>query len=100
MSIWRALTAYGIPPYLIWAALSLYSNPTARVMSTEGLSDEFNLDYGVLQGDTLAPFLFSIVLDYALRRALDRDASLADIKNGQWGSSCVTEKVRAAQLST
>jgi hypothetical protein len=51
----RALTAYGIPPYLIRAALSVYSNPTARVMSSEGLSEAFNLDYGVLQGDTLAP---------------------------------------------
>ena len=81
----QALTAYGIPPYLIRAALSLYSNPTARVMSTEGLSDQFNLDHGVLQGDTLAPFLFIIVLDYALRRALDTDVSLSDIKNGQWG---------------
>ena len=81
----QALTAYGIPPYLIRAALSLYSNPTARVMSTEGLSVQFNLDHGVLQGDTLAPFLFIIVLDYALRRALDTDVSLSDIKNGQWG---------------
>jgi hypothetical protein len=81
----RALTAYGIPPYLIRAALSVYSNPTARVMSSEGLSEAFNLDYGVLQGDTLAPLLFVIVLDYALRRALDQDATLADIKKGQWG---------------
>ena len=30
------------------------------------------MDHGVLQGDTLAPFLFIIVLDYALRRALGR----------------------------
>ncbi len=80
----QALTAYGIPPNLIRAALSFYSNPTARVVSTEGLSDKFNLDHGVLQGDTLAPFLFIIVLDYAPRRALDTDASLSDIKNGQW----------------
>ena len=27
------------------------------------------LNYGVLQGDTLAPFLFIIVLDYAMRSA-------------------------------
>jgi hypothetical protein len=45
----QVLTAYGIP-YLIRAALSLYSNPTARDMSTEGLSDQFNLDHGVTKG--------------------------------------------------
>ena len=27
---------------------------------------------------------FIIVLDFAIRRALDKDASLSDIKNGQW----------------
>jgi hypothetical protein len=80
----QALTAYGISPYLIRAVLNLYSNSTARLMSTEHLSDELNLNHGVLQDDTLAPFLFIIVLDHALRRALDKDASLSDIKNGQW----------------
>jgi hypothetical protein len=37
----RALSADGIPPYLINAALSLNYNPTARVMSNSGLSDAF-----------------------------------------------------------
>jgi hypothetical protein len=41
--------------------------------------------FGSLHGDTLAPLLFILVLAYALRRALDKDASLSDIKNGQWG---------------
>ena len=31
----------------------------------------FNISAGVLQGDTLAPFLFILVLDYALRISLD-----------------------------
>ena len=30
----------------------------------------FEITAGVLQGDTLAPFLFIIVLDYALRKAI------------------------------
>jgi hypothetical protein len=51
-------------------------------MSTKGLSDELTLDHGILQGETLNPFI--IVLDFAIRRALDKDASLSDIKNGQW----------------
>ena len=32
---------------------------------------EFDITAGVLQGDTLAPFLFVIVLDYALRKAIN-----------------------------
>lgn len=39
-------------------------------MSPYGCSEEFNITTGVLQGDTLAPFLFIIVLDYALRKAI------------------------------
>jgi hypothetical protein len=33
----------------------------------------------------LAPFLFILVIDYALRRALNKDASISDIKNRQSG---------------
>ena len=41
-----------------------------------GLSEELiNLQIGVLQGDTLAPYLFIIVIDYILRKAL------IDLKN-------------------
>jgi len=36
-----------------------------------GETDVFDITAGVLQGDTLAPFLFIIVLDYALRKAID-----------------------------
>ena len=36
----------------------------------DGETEEFEIKAGVLQGDTLAPFLFIIVLDYALRRAI------------------------------
>ena len=34
-----------IPPYLIRAALSVYSDPTARVMAPEGYSDPFRHDH-------------------------------------------------------
>jgi len=34
-------------------------------------SELFNISAGVLQDDTLAPFLFAIVLDYAIRRVMD-----------------------------
>ena len=36
----------------------------------DGETDYFDILAGVLQGDTLAPYLFIIVLDYILRQAL------------------------------
>ena len=35
-----------------------------------GETDYFAIKAGVLQGDTLAPYLFAIVLDYAMRKAI------------------------------
>ncbi|KAJ8351146.1 hypothetical protein SKAU_G00226220 [Synaphobranchus kaupii] len=43
----------------------------AKVVTPDGTSEEFDILAGVLQGDTLAPFLFIIVLDYALRQAIE-----------------------------
>ena len=40
-------------------------------MSSDGETDYFKITAGVMQGDTLAPFLFVIVLDYALRKAIN-----------------------------
>ena len=35
-------------------------------------TDYFNIVAGVLQGDTLAPYLFIICLDYVLRKSIDK----------------------------
>lgn len=40
-------------------------------MSPDGGTDYFKITAGVMQGDTLAPFFLVIVLDYALRKAID-----------------------------
>ena len=49
----------------------MYQNTRARVITPDGNTDFFEIHAGVLQGDTLAPYLFAIVLDYAMRRALN-----------------------------
>ena len=66
----RILRAYGIPPNLLRAIEQMYTNTKARVLSPDGETDMFEITAGVLQGDTLAPFLFIIVLDYAMRQAV------------------------------
>ena len=48
----------------------MYENTTATVMTPEGETDFLKIKTGVLQGDPLAPFLFIVVLDYALRTSL------------------------------
>ena len=42
------------------------------LFSLDGDIDYFNIVAGVLQGDTLAPYLFIICLDYVLRMSTDK----------------------------
>ena len=50
----------------------LYRNTKVKVCSSDGDTDYFNIVAGVLQGDTLAPYLFIICLDYVLRTSIDK----------------------------
>ena len=65
----KILKAYGIPPNLLGAIETIYSNTKAKIVTPDGETEEFDILSGVLQGDTLAPFLFVIVLDYAMKQA-------------------------------
>ena len=53
----------------------MYKNTRAFVRSPDGDTEFFDSIAGVLQGDTLAPYLFIIVLDYVLRN-LDQNKNL------------------------
>ena len=70
------LLAYGIPQETVDAIMMLYQNTRAMVRSPDGDTDLFNITAGVLQGDTLAPYIFIICLDYVLRKALDSNTEL------------------------
>ena len=67
----KILLAYGIPPQLVAAIGKIYEDTQARVLSPDGETEFFRIRAGVLQGDTLAPYLFIIVLDYVLREAIN-----------------------------
>ena len=69
--MFKILKAYGVPTNLLNTIKAIYTNTKAKVMSPDGETDVFEIMMGVLQGDTLAPFLFVIVLDYALRKAIN-----------------------------
>ena len=65
------LRAYGIPAKIINAISKLYENTFAKIVTPDGETELFQILAGVLQGDTLAPYLFAIVLDFAMRQAID-----------------------------
>jgi hypothetical protein len=65
--MWAVLRWFGVPVPMINAIKVLYLNSRARVRLPSGqITDSFTLTTGVLQGDTLAPYLFVMVLEYVL----------------------------------
>ena len=75
--MFQILKAYGIPSKLVQAVKIMYENTSAIVLTPEGMTESFNITTGILQGDPLAPYLFIMVLDYALRISIiDNDGLL------------------------
>ena len=68
----QILLAYGLSKETVAAIMILYRNIKLKVRSLDGDTDYFDIVAGVLQGDTLAPYLFIICLDYVLRTSIDK----------------------------
>ena len=66
----KILCSYGVPGQLVNAIKDMYSNTQAKVLMPHGDTKPFQVTSGVLQGDTVAPYLFIIVLDYVLWKAM------------------------------
>ena len=52
--------------------MMIYRNTKVKVRSADGDIDYFDIVAGVLQGDTLAPYLFIICLDNELKTSNDK----------------------------
>ena len=63
----QILLAYSITEETIAAITLLYRNTKVKVRSPDGDAEYFDIVAGVLQGHTLAPYLFIICLDYVLK---------------------------------
>ena len=63
----QILLAYGLLKETVAAITILYKNTKVKVRSPDG-----DIVAGVLQVDTLAPYLFIICLDYVLRTSIDK----------------------------
>ena len=68
----QILLAYGLPKETVTAIMILYRNTKVKVRSPDGDTEYFDIVAGVLQGTTLAPYLFIICLDYMLRTSIDK----------------------------
>ena len=68
----QILLAYGLIKETVAAITILYRNTKVKVRSPDGDTEYFDIVAGVLQGDTLAPYLFIICLDYVLWTSIDK----------------------------
>ena len=69
--MFEILSLYGIPEEIISAIKVLYTDTSSTILTSDGETPPFSIKAGILQGDTLAPFLFIIVVDYVLRMSVD-----------------------------
>ena len=68
----QILLPHGIPKETVASITFLYRNTIVKVRSPDGDTEYFDIVAGILQGDTLAPYLFIICLDYVLRTSIDK----------------------------
>ena len=68
----QILLAYGLPKENVATIMILYRNTKVKVRSPDGDTNYFDILTRVLQGDTLAPYLFIINLDYVLWTSIDK----------------------------
>ena len=68
----QILLAHGLPKETVAAITILYRNTKVKVRSPDGDTEYFDILAGVRQGDTLAPYLFIICLDYVRRTSIDK----------------------------
>ena len=76
--------AYGLPKETVAAIMMLYKNTKVKVRSPDGDTDYLDIVAGVLQGDTLAPYLFIICLDYVFqagKKEVDTPHKLLRMRN-------------------
>ena len=64
------LRHYGVPDPVVGDVMQLYHGSTAAVSTRFGLTEAFDTTSDVLQGDTLSPHLFILLVDYILRQSL------------------------------
>ena len=68
----QILLANSLPKETVAVIIMLYRNTKVNVRSPDGDTNYFDIITGVLQGDTLATYLFIICLAYMLKTSIDK----------------------------
>ena len=72
--------------------MALYNGASAEADTSDGTSDEIKLFVGMFIGDTLAPYLFYIVIDYVLRNATEKQALGITLHSAKGTTSRITRQ--------
>ena len=98
-----SILAYGLPKEMVAAITILYRNTKVKVRSPDGDTEYFDIVAGVLQGDTLAPYLFIICLDYVLRTSIDKirenGFDLTKKRSGRYPAKTITDAEYADDIA-
>ena len=70
-ALWRILAHYGIPDKISTLIKMLYTGFSAKVISGTALTDNFEIRTGVKQGCLLSPLLFSLCIDWLMRKTTE-----------------------------
>ena len=91
----KILLTYGLPKEKVAAIIMLYKNTKVKVRSPDGDTDYFDIVTSVLQGDTLATYLFIICLDYVFRTSIDKmkdnDFKLTKERSKRYPAQTITD---------
>ena len=96
-SIWSILIQYGIPDTIVTIIQNLYKGSRSCVKLNGVCGDWFEVVTGVRQGCILSPLLFTIVIDWVMKKSLTNFLDYADdialIETSQMGMQLMTEEV-------
>ena len=75
--------------------MMLYKNTKVKICSPDGNTDYFNIVSCVLQGDTLAAYMFIICLNYMFRTSTDlmkeNDSKMAKERSRRYPTQTITD---------